>query len=239
MKLLLPVLSLLTLVSANAEKVIFTAPAPVPIPLTKPTISDLNLDVLGLDACSTRMNLSREFPAEPRGSGSGKATWVLLDGLDAGQRYELRLCWSALQPTGFSLDVYELDTVWDTPELIQSLSEYAYSRQAVFSGNDEGPQVHQQTSGEEQERTASVLFLQVRASADYFTDNAALMEDPPPVLVDLILDPYLYNVIPRSLVPTIGYIVLVAIVTWFVARAVASKLQSITITPESTVKKQT
>ena len=136
------------------------------------------------------------------------------------------------------MDVYELDTVWDTPELIQSLSEYAYSRQAAPSTDDQEPQVHQQGSEGEQERLASTLFLQVRASADYFTDHVALMKKPPPVLVDLILDPYLYNILPKSLVPTIGYIVLVGIVSWFVARAVASKLQSIAVTSESTAKKR-
>lgn len=50
------------------------------------------------------------------------------------------------------------------------------------------------------------------------------MKDPPPVLVDLILDPYLYNVLPQSLVPTVGYIVVISIVSWFVARWVSSSL---------------
>ena len=96
MKPLFPILSLLSLVSANTEKVIFTAPAPVPIPLAKPTLSDLNLHVLSPDAWSVRTNLSRVFPADAQSPGSGKATWVLLDRLNAGQRYELRVCWSAL-----------------------------------------------------------------------------------------------------------------------------------------------
>lgn len=127
------------------------------------------------------------------------------------------------------MDVYELDTVWDTPELMQSLADYAYSRQSSTDSQEDR---------EEGERSASILLLQIKASTDYFTDDAALMRDPPPVLVDLILDPYLYNLIPRSLVPTIGFLVLVGLVGWFVARSVASKLQSIAVAGESREKKE-
>lgn len=83
-------------VSANAEKLIFTAPDRVSIPLFKPTLSDLKLDVLSPDAWSIRRNLSRTFPDETQSAGTGKTTWLLLDGLNPGQRYELRVCWSAL-----------------------------------------------------------------------------------------------------------------------------------------------
>lgn len=127
------------------------------------------------------------------------------------------------------MDVYELDTVWGTPELMQSLADYAYSRQSSTDSHGDR---------EEGERSASVLLLQIKASADYFTDDAALMRDPPPVLVDLILDPYLYSLIPHSLVPTIGFLVVVGLVAWFVARSVASKLQSIAVAGESREKKE-
>ncbi|KAM0440797.1 hypothetical protein ACHAPT_000098 [Fusarium lateritium] len=231
---LLPALGLVLFLTAsaaaNAEKVIFTAPEVVPIPLEKPSLADLNLPVLMPDSWSIRTNLSRVFPRGPKDYASGAATWLLLDSLNAGQRYEFRVCWAAIQPTGFVMDVYELDTVWDTPELMQSLADYAYSRQSS-AGSQEAEQ-------REGERSASVLLLQIKASADYFTDNAALMRDPPPVLVDLILDPYLYNLVPRSLVPTIGYLVLVGLVAWFVARSIASKLQSIAVAGESREKKE-
>ncbi|KAJ4199639.1 hypothetical protein NW767_008061 [Fusarium falciforme] len=224
---LLPILGLVLFLAssteANAEKVIFTAPDAAPIPLQKPSLADLNLPVLTPDTWSIRTNLSRVFPTEPKDYASGAATWLLLDSLNADQRYEFR------QPTGFVMDVYELDTVWDTPELIQSLADYAYSRQSSTDSQEDR---------EEGERSASVLLLQIKASADYFTDDAALMRDPPPVLVDLILDPYLYNLIPRSLVPTIGFLVLVGLVAWFVARSVASKLQLIAVAGESREKKE-
>lgn len=127
--------------------------------------------------------------------------------------------------------------MWDTPELIQSLANYAYSQQPVPGGNPDS-QPQRQSSQGQKERTASLLLLQIRASADYFTDNAALMKDPPPVLVDLILDPFIYNIVPRSLIPTAGFIVAVSLVAIFAARYIASKLQSIAITSDSTEKKR-
>ena len=88
------------------------------------------------------------------------------------------------------------------------------------------------------EKSSSVLLLRVLAAADYFTDDPGLMVNPPAVLVDLILDPFIYNVLPRSLVPTSGYIVIVAICTWFVARWVASYLGSVARSQDSEKKHQ-
>ncbi|WXC54758.1 hypothetical protein SNK03_000743 [Fusarium graminearum] len=230
---LLVLASVLTLVLANVEKVIFTAPALLPIPQQKPSLADLRLPVLAPDASEIRTNLSRMFPSTAKDYASGAATWVLLDNLNPEQRYEFRVCWAAIQPTGFVLDVFELDTVWETPELIQSLAGYAFSRQ------DDGTELHEELPQPgEKERKASLLLLQIKASADYFTDDEALMKDPPAVLVDLILDPYLFDIVPRSLVPTAGYIVVLAVVSWFIARSVASRLQAIAITADSSDKKK-
>jgi hypothetical protein len=60
----------------------------------------------------------------------------------------------------------------------------------------------------------SILFLQIFAAAEYFSLNKTLMSDVPPVLVDIILDPYLLNVFPKSLVPTAGYLTALAILGW-------------------------
>lgn len=57
----------------------------------------------------------------------------------------------------------------------------------------------------------SVLFLRVSAAADYFTLDQSAMSRVPPVLVDIILDEYVWNVFPRSLLPTALYILFVAI----------------------------
>lgn len=64
------------------------------------------------------------------------------------------------------------------------------------------------------------------------------MSDPPPVLVDLILDPFVYNVLPRSLIPTVGYVIAISIVTWFVARWSVTKLRAIAVPPENVADKQ-
>ncbi|KAL6919428.1 hypothetical protein ACHAPO_003858 [Fusarium lateritium] len=229
---LLVLAAVVTSVLANVEKAIFTAPALLPIPQQKPSLADLRLPVLTPEASEIRTNLSRVFPSKAKDYASGAATWVLLDNLNPGQRYEFRVCWAAIQPTNFILDVFGLDTVWETPELIQSLAGYAFSRQ------DEGGELHEELPQPgEKERKVSLLLLQIKTSADYFTDDEALMKDPPAVLVDLILDPYLFNVVPRSLIPTAGYIVVLAVVSWFVATSVASRLQAIAVTADSAGKK--
>jgi hypothetical protein len=89
-----------------------------------------------------------------------------------------------------------------------------------------------------EEREASVLFLQILAAADYFTTNQTLMNEVPPVLVDIILDPYIFNVLPRSLVPTVGYVVLVAVLSWFLARSISTWIRDLAISPKSQTKKE-
>ncbi|KAJ4137548.1 hypothetical protein NW768_003135 [Fusarium equiseti] len=220
-------------VLANVEKTIFTAPALLPIPQQKPSLADLRLPILTPDTSEIRTNLSRVFPPKAKDYASGAATWVLLDDLKPDQRYEFRVCWAAIQPTGFVLDVFELDTVWETPELIQSLADYASSRQGDGTElNEESPRPG------EKERKASLLLLRIKASADYFTDKKSLMKNPPPVLVDLILDPYLLNVIPRSLFPTAGYIAVIAVASWFLSRSIATKLKAVAITTDDADKKE-
>lgn len=137
------------------------------------------------------------------------------------------------QPTAFHLDTYTLDHVFDTPELITSLYNYSASRQEKQSdpsgnkpsvvdpskiwGTDAARGSSSSSSSAGRERQASVLFLRVSAAAEYFTTNRMLMLRPEPVLVDVILDPFVLNVLPRTLVPTVCYIVLVAAVSWVVA----------------------
>jgi len=82
------------------------------------------------------------------------------------------------------------------------------------------------------------LLIEIRAAADYFTDDKDLMSHPPPVLVDLILDPFLLNVLPRSLLPTVGYLLLVGVTTWYVARWIASGLHSVATLTESKMEKE-
>lgn len=69
----------------------------------------------------------------------------------------------------------------------------------------------------DREVQSSILFLRISAAADYFTVNKTLMQDPEPVLVDIILDPFIWNVLPRTLAPTVVYIVFVAVGSWVLA----------------------
>jgi hypothetical protein len=114
---------------------------------------------------------------------------------------------------------YTLAETFDNSDLITALSTYAYARQAEL--NDF--QVQQLTARrvyDQKISTASrksVLFLQIFAAADYFSLNKTLMSDVPPVLVDVILDPYLLNVFPKSLVPTAGYLIILAFGSWFLS----------------------
>ena len=92
-KSLLALTAIASLVAANVEKVIFLAPSPVPIPQQKPTLSDLNLDTLTPRNYSIRRTLERAFATEER---HGLTSWHLLSALNPGQRYEVRVIWSAL-----------------------------------------------------------------------------------------------------------------------------------------------
>jgi len=72
-----------------------------------------------------------------------------------------------------------------------------------------------------------MLFLHILAAADYYTMNKTLMANVPPVYVDIILDPFLFNVFPRSLVPTAIYIIVLAIGTWFLSRFISAWLLAV------------
>lgn len=64
------------------------------------------------------------------------------------------------------------------------------------------------------EKESTFLFLQVFAAADYFSLNQTLMDVVPPVAIDLILDPYILNIFPKSLLPTGLYLALIGIIAW-------------------------
>lgn len=237
---LLPLLSA-TLSSANVEKTIFLGPQTIRVPAQHPTIADLRLEVLTPTSSSLRTQIKAVFPSEDY--ENGYSSWYLLNDLTQGQRYEVRICWPATvpspltpttpgilandekkQPTSFALETYPLNTVWDTPELIQSLGLYTMTRQPSEWTEGEMPAPG---PGPQADEFTSLLFLRIDAKADYFTTNKTLMESPEPVDMDVILDPFLWNVLPRSLVPTVGWAVVVAGSSFFVARYVVRLLQGI------------
>ncbi|KAL9620295.1 MAG: hypothetical protein Q9160_005194 [Pyrenula sp. 1 TL-2023] len=124
-----------------------------------------------------------------------------------------------MQPTSFNLRTYTLSEVFDDPALITSLSNFAYaSQEGAKESNARRYRPKLRKSGDGNANPSrSILFLQVYAAADYFTINDAAMSHVPPVLVDVILDEFVLNIFPRSLLPTAAYILLVAAVAWIMA----------------------
>lgn len=107
LRLLTTILLLLTShiqpIQANTEKVIFLGPSPITIPLEHPTLSDLHLEALSPQYHTLRTHIEASFPTPS--SENGQSTWYLLHRLAEGQRYEVRICWSATvrsAPTLFS-----------------------------------------------------------------------------------------------------------------------------------------
>ncbi|KAJ3484902.1 hypothetical protein NLG97_g6942 [Lecanicillium saksenae] len=219
---LLTICALASGAAANTEKVIFKGPELVTYPLASPSLADLNLDVIDPGSLSIRTNLSRVFhddsDPELQGKPRGHASWFLLDNLTPGQRYELRVCWAAIQPTEFTLSVHELNHVFETPDLMSSLHAYTSTRAPVDALFEP----------DAKERTASLLLLQVHAAADYFSHHRELMRSPPPpVLVDLILDPYRLNVVPESLLLTAVHVCVAAVVAYLTAKMTTDRMTAI------------
>jgi hypothetical protein len=129
-------------------------------------------------------------------------------------RYEVRICWLATQPTSFSLGSFDVNAVFQDPDLLQSLSEYSYSRHAELGSAD--TELLQQRKVIPRSDT-TFLFLRVDAAADYYSLDDGLMETVPPVAVDIILDRYILNVFPQSLLSTGLYLILVAVGAWFLS----------------------
>ena len=202
----------------NTEKVIFLAPTPIQIPTTHPTLEDLHLHALTSKETSQRTHVKAAFPTETL--PGGPSTWLLLSNLSPKRRYEVRICWAATQPTSFDLSVYELETVFSSPELITSLAEFSATQQPSLQETA----LEQARKPIAKEIEQSLLLLRILAKADYYTMNQTLMENVPPVYVDIILDPYLMNVFPKSLMPTAIYIVVLAVGAWILGKWVSTWL---------------
>ncbi|KAL4780834.1 hypothetical protein BJX76DRAFT_336978 [Aspergillus varians] len=206
----------LSLAHANVEKTIFIAPSTHSHPAIDPTLDDLGLERLSPSNGKLRTKLNASFPTEAESGGTD--SWYFLENLNAGQRYEVRVCWLATQPTAFTLSTYTLPEILEDRSLLSAMSLYSSSQlpatppQAAVKPNNRGS-----ISGITGRETGSdsVLFLRISTAADYFSLDQTLMETVPPVLADVILDPFLGNVFPKSLVPTacwIGVVLSLAIV---------------------------
>lgn len=102
------------LVAANVEKTIFLGPEPVNLPQQSPTLADLRLDVLTpVHYALTRTHVAAIFPTVelPRGA----ETWLVLEDLEEGRRYEVRVCWPATVRLPFSFSSHPISSPHLTP----------------------------------------------------------------------------------------------------------------------------
>jgi hypothetical protein len=84
---------LLSFVFANVEKTIFLGPPAIGVPNQHPNLDDLCLIPLSPRHSTARTRLNASFPTAD--APKGEETWILLDGLTPGARYEVRICWLA------------------------------------------------------------------------------------------------------------------------------------------------
>ncbi|KAI1173047.1 hypothetical protein F4777DRAFT_478647 [Nemania sp. FL0916] len=208
----------------NTEKTIFLGPSPIDLGSAHPTLRDLQLVALSPDEFTTRTYLDAEFPNTER--MHGKSSWFILHQLNEGRRYEVRVCWAATQPTVFRLDTYDPATVLGAPELASELSAYASSRRDYMDNYDATSSRNADLDIED-----AVLLLRIAAAADFYTTNQTLMTSIPPVFVDIILDPFILNVFPRSLSYTVTYILAVTILSWLVGEWISSRVCVIAAEP--------
>ncbi|ERS99464.1 uncharacterized protein SPSK_03564 [Sporothrix schenckii 1099-18] len=214
-------------VAANTEKAIFVAGdgqsrRPGGGDADRIALSGIasSLPRLTPDRNAWRTSLPAAFPWADNFPTNG-TTWLLLDELTGGQRYELRVCWAASQPTDFSVDVFDLATVAATPALSASLASFVERG----PGTTATPSTPSTTM-----TTATASLLRIVAAADFVAaDRAAMHPDRvPPVLTDIILDPYLFNAVPHSLLPVVAAIVVVAGASaWLARRVILPQLRAV------------
>ena len=79
-------------VKANVEKTVFIGPSPATLPDVHGIGSGVDvLDPAHSTLLATRLPVHFPTAAAPRGLDS----WYLLQGLEEGRRYEVRICWPA------------------------------------------------------------------------------------------------------------------------------------------------
>ncbi|MCJ1432131.1 hypothetical protein MMC27_001487 [Xylographa pallens] len=216
---LLQLLLLGIIVSANVEKVIFLGPR---TPSLKQLSASplLHLETLSPSQLSLRRQLLARFPATPA-SWTLSESWILVDGLRASRsgirssviERKLKTRFFQQQPTAFELSVHDPTTVFHTSTLNSSLHEFSEAQLIKGSSGGEKQSNHSLVDYSTKD-TASSLLLHVSAAADYYSRNTTLMRDGLLVDLDIILDPYLLNIFPQSLVPTAAYLVVLAALSW-------------------------
>jgi hypothetical protein len=80
-------------VNANVEKTIFLGPDAATLPDARPSLDDLRLHTLSHARTILPTQLPVQFPS--KSAPHGQESWYLLQHLEAGRRYEVRVCWPA------------------------------------------------------------------------------------------------------------------------------------------------
>ncbi|KAI5303142.1 hypothetical protein KEM56_007866 [Ascosphaera pollenicola] len=207
---------LVCLASASIEKTIFIAPPKTPLSAKEANLAS-SLSWLMPDSHMKRTHIPVIFSPLDAERPAGTETWFYLSELTPGQRHEVRVCWLATQPTEFWLDAFTIDEVRESLALNASIESFIASEQGQKQLDGKSADIGTKVNSENVLAISSSLFLRLIAAADYFTLNETLMQSPEPVHVDLILDPFLANIFPRSLVPVGIYISIVAVIAWFVS----------------------
>ena len=97
MTFLIYLLILPWLILANTEKIIFVPHSDNLSQQASTALNDLQILRLDKDHKSVRDKIPVEFATEKR--PFGKQSWYLLEGLEEGRRYEIRVCWAAIVNT--------------------------------------------------------------------------------------------------------------------------------------------
>ncbi|MCJ1387251.1 hypothetical protein MMC18_000091 [Xylographa bjoerkii] len=121
-----------------------------------------------------------------------------------------------LQPTAFELSVHDPALVFRTPMLNSSVYEFLEA-QHIKDRSGEKYQRNHSLADDSTKEIVSTLLLHVSAAADYYSRDTTLMRDGLLVDLDIILDPYLLNIFPQSLVPTAIYLIVLAVLSWAVS----------------------
>ena len=87
-------LCLITTAIANVEKLIFIAPPAIATEDFHASLKDLNIAYLSPFEHSIRLRMPVAFPTSKQ--PKGLESWYLLDDLQPGRRYEVRVCWAAI-----------------------------------------------------------------------------------------------------------------------------------------------
>ncbi|CAD6505690.1 BgTH12-01180 [Blumeria graminis f. sp. triticale] len=211
-------------VFSNTEKTTVVGPK-IFVPLNRHiALGHINLKVLSPHHTPFRTHIKSTFPNDL--SKIGRTSWFIMGDLIEGQKYEVRICWAATQPTTFRIKTHELHRYSDIPKLVTEMMKSGDVRNsdpqvAFFHTNLTS------STAPDQDRELSTVLLQLDAAADYYTWNKELMQEVPQVHADIIVDPYILNIFPQSLLLTLVYISLLSIGSCLFSTMVVGMLEGI------------